>query len=79
VACAAFAGIDLFAVRVFCLTAMAMTREHARSDRFDGAVVAFATHPEPTIDVAMEIDTSDLDPSSCARQILDRFERRHLS
>jgi chloramphenicol 3-O phosphotransferase len=78
-ACAAFAGTDLFAVRVRCPTAMAVTREHARSDRFDGSVVAFATQPEPTIDVAMEIDTSDLDPSSCARQILDGFERRHLS
>ena len=78
IALAALSPVDPFVVRLVCSPAMAVDRERARADRFNGAAMAYASEPEMVEHVDMTVDSAELDPRSIAQKILARVDARKL-
>ena len=72
----AYGGTNPLVVRLVCPHAVALDRERARADRFDGAVGAYASEPDPVADVDLTLDSSMLDPDGIAQHVLAASDAR---
>jgi chloramphenicol 3-O-phosphotransferase len=63
-------AFDVFTVRLVCPHAVAVARERARRDRFDGGVAAYASGPELVDAVDATFDSALHDRDVIARRIL---------
>jgi chloramphenicol 3-O phosphotransferase len=76
IAHAALRPIDPFIVRLTCPVAVALAREHARSDRIDGAVAVYAQQPDLVGRVDLEIETTNHGVDVVAQHILRSLRER---
>jgi len=66
----ALRAIEPFIVKLTCPLDVALAREHARTDRIDGAVAVYAQQPDMIGRVDLEIETTTHDPAEIAQHII---------
>src|SRR5437868_5821448 len=73
---AAFAGLDVFSVGVFCPVEILEERERARGDRVLGRARGLAEVVHGFMDYDVKVDTGALSPQACVASILTAVSAR---
>jgi chloramphenicol 3-O phosphotransferase len=72
----ALRAVDAFIVRLTCPLEVALAREHARTDRIDGAAAVYAQQPDMVGHVDLEVETTIHDAAYIAQHIIGSLPQR---